>query len=145
MDIWVPPAAEVLVIDPLKVKSVKDAKKAHLSNVFKQPGGRDLMAYLIRSITTLYSSRTAHVEQLGTPWEKLIFSQGLLHLICELFLTLCSVDSNLFDVESIGGQRALLMLSRYAEDRRVRRTSTELLTRLAVKLCNVTSKNTMSK
>ncbi len=139
MDIWVPPKLEANPVDPMSLKSTKGANKTHLSNVFKQPGGRDLMSYLVRSITSLYSSRTAYVEQLGTPWEKMLFSQGLSHLICELFMTLCSVDSNLYEIETVGGQRALLLLSRYSEDRRVRQASTLLLTKLALKLCNVTA------
>jgi hypothetical protein len=95
-------------------------------------GGRDFVQYCTKHIIQVYNNKMALTKVLGTPWERMMLTQGPTTTIAELLLVLCSSDSNLQEVGRLGGQQALLALSRYGETAQVRQQATMLLTKLAV-------------
>jgi hypothetical protein len=97
-----------------------------------EEGGRDLIQYCTKHINQVYNSKTALTKVLGTPWERLMLSQGPTAMIAELLLTVCSSEANLKEVSKLGGEAALHSLSRYGESTQTRQQATMLLTKLAV-------------
>jgi hypothetical protein len=95
-------------------------------------GGRDFVQYCTKHIIQVYNNQMVLKKVVGTPWERMMLTQGPTTTIAELLLVLCSSDSNLQEVGRLGGQQALLALSRYAETAQVRQQATMLLTKLAV-------------
>jgi hypothetical protein len=95
-------------------------------------GGRDFVQYCTKHIIQVYNNKMALTRVLGTPWERMMLTQGPTSTIAELLLVLCSSDANLQEVGRLGGQQALLCLSRYGETATVRQQATMLLTKLAV-------------
>jgi hypothetical protein len=95
-------------------------------------GGRDFVQYCTKHIIQVYNNKMALTRVLGTPWERMMLTQGPTTTIAELLLVLCSSDANLQEVGRLGGQQALLCLSRYGETAQVRQQATMLLTKLAV-------------
>jgi len=95
-------------------------------------GGRDFVSYCTKHLIQVYNNKIALTRVLGTPWERMMLTQGPTSTIAELLLVLCSSDSNLQEVGRLGGQQALLALSRYGESALVRQQATMLLTKLAV-------------
>jgi len=95
-------------------------------------GGRDFVQYCTKHIIQVYNNKMALTRVLGTPWERMMLTQGPTTTIAELLLVLCSSDANLQEVGRLGGQQALLCLSRYGEAAMVRQQATMLLTKLAV-------------
>jgi hypothetical protein len=95
-------------------------------------GGRDFVQYCNKHVIQVYNNKMALTRVLGTPWERMMLTQGPTTTIAELLLVLCSSDSNLQEVGKLGGQQALLCLSRYGETAQVRQQATMLLTKLAV-------------
>jgi len=97
-----------------------------------EQGGRDFMQYCTKHITQVYNSKTAVMRLLGTPWERVMLSQGPTETMAELLLVVCSSDSNLLELTQLGGEQALQSLSQYAERPQVRQQATMLLSKLAV-------------
>lgn len=95
-------------------------------------GGRDFVQYCTKHIIQVYNNKMALTRVLGTPWERMMLTQGPTATIAELLLVLCSSDANLQEVGRVGGQQALLCLSRYGESAQVRQQATMLLTKMAV-------------
>jgi len=100
--------------------------------VISEQGGRDFMQYCTRHIIQVYNSKTAVTRVLGTPWERMMLSQGPTETIAELLLLVCSSDVNLLELERMGGEKALHGLSQYAETPSLRQQATMLLSKLAV-------------
>jgi len=100
--------------------------------VISEQGGRDFMQYCVRHIIQVYNGKTAVTRVLGTPWERVMLSQGPTETIAELLLMVCSSDTNLVELERLGGDRALHGLSQYAESVSIRQQATMLLSKLAV-------------
>jgi len=90
------------------------------------------MQYCTRHIVQVYNGKTAVTRVLGTPWERMMLSQGPTDTIAELLLMVCSSDANLIELERLGGERALHGLSQYAENVSIRQQATMLLSKLAV-------------
>jgi hypothetical protein len=97
-----------------------------------EEGGRDFIQYCTKHVNQVYNNKTALTKVLGTPWERLMLSQGPTTMIAELLLTICSSDVNLAEVSKLGGETALHSLSRYGESTQTRQQATMLLTKLAV-------------
>lgn len=97
-----------------------------------EEGGQDFLQYCSKHILQAYNNKTAYTRVLGTPWERLMMSQGPTPMIVDLLLSVCSSDANLLEVSKLGGQQALHNLSRYGDDNDVRQRATMLLTKLAV-------------
>jgi hypothetical protein len=97
-----------------------------------EEGGKDFIQYCVKHILQSFNNKAALTRVLGSPWERVMMSQGPTPMIVELFLTVCSTDANLTEVASLGGQAALHNLSRYADTNEVRQQATILLTKLAV-------------
>jgi len=97
-----------------------------------EEGGRDFIQYCTRHIQQIYNNKTALTRVLGTPWERVMLSQGPTTTIAELLLMICSTESNLKEVARLGGEQALHALSRYGESTQVKQQATMLLTKLAV-------------
>jgi hypothetical protein len=95
-------------------------------------GGRDFVQYCTKHVIQVYNNKMALTKVLGTPWERMMLTQGPTATIADLLLVLCSSDANLKEVGGLGGQQALLCLSRYGESAQVRQQATMLLTKLAV-------------
>jgi len=100
--------------------------------VVTEEGGKDFIQYCTKHINQVYNSKTALTKVLGTPWERLMLSQGPTTMIAELLLAVCSSDANLKEVSKLGGEAALHNLSRYGESTQARQQATMLLTKLAV-------------
>jgi hypothetical protein len=69
-------------------------------------------------------------------WEQLMFSQGSTAMVGDLLLKACNSDEALIEISKMGGQQALLALSRYGESSRARQQATNLIilmTKLAVR------------
>merc|ERR550537_2010366 len=81
-------------------------------------GGRDFVQYCTKHVVQVYNNKMALTRVLGTPWERMMLTQGPTATIAELLLVLCSSDSNLQEVGKLGGQQALHCLSRYGETAR---------------------------
>jgi len=97
-----------------------------------EEGGRDFIQYCTKHINQVYNNKTALTRVLGTPWERMMLSQGPTSTIAELLLIVCSNDANLKEVSKLGGEPALHSLSRYGESAQIRQQGTMLLTKLAV-------------
>jgi len=97
-----------------------------------EEGGKDFIQYCVKHILQSFNNKAALTRVLGSPWERVMMSQGPTPMIVELFLTVCSTDANLTEVAPLGGQQALHNLSRYADTNEVRQQATILLTKLAV-------------
>lgn len=97
-----------------------------------EEGGRDFMQYCTKHLQQVYNNKTALTRVLGTPWERVMLSQGPTSTIAELVLIVCSTDANLREVNKFGGEMALHALSRFGEDAKIRQQATMLLTKLAV-------------
>jgi hypothetical protein len=97
-----------------------------------EEGGKDFMQYCIKHIIQSFNNQAALTRVLGSPWERVMISQGPTPMIVELFLIVCGSDQNLSEVATLGGQQALHNLSRYADKNEVRQQATILLTKLAV-------------
>lgn len=97
-----------------------------------EEGGRDFIQYCTRHIQQIYNNKTALTRVLGTPWERVMLSQGPTSTIAELLMMICSTESNLKEVARLGGEQALHALSRYGESAQVKQQATMLLTKLAV-------------
>lgn len=97
-----------------------------------EEGGQDFLQYCSKHILQAYNNKTAYTRVLGTPWERLMMSQGPTPMIVDLLLNVCSSDANLMEVSKLGGQQALHNLSRYGDDNEIRQRATMLLTKLAV-------------
>lgn len=95
-------------------------------------GGRDFVQYMSKHLNQAYNNKTALTRVLGSPWERVMLSQGPTETIAELFLKVCSTDMNLAEASRLGGQQALHSLSRYGEEAHIRQQATMLLTKLAV-------------
>jgi hypothetical protein len=95
-------------------------------------GGRDFVQFCAKHLNQAYNNKTALTRVLGTPWERLMLSQGPTTTIGDLLLTACNTDNNLSEVCKIGGQQALHALSRYGESAHIRQQATLYLTKLAV-------------
>ncbi|KAF4704501.1 hypothetical protein FOZ63_027626, partial [Perkinsus olseni] len=121
--------------------------------VAKQEGGRDLIAFMIKHIVNHFGGPNRAMLRLrAPPWDKVLFKEGgvavpalfsfssfggfsavgISLFVAKLFLDACGYDSNLEIIEMLGGQRALLALSRYSEDSIMRQQATVLLTKMAV-------------
>jgi len=97
-----------------------------------EEGGRDFIQYCTKHINQAYNNKTALTKVLGTPWERVMLSQGPTQTIAELLLIVCSTDANLREVKSMGGEASLHSLSRFGESPQVKQQATMLLTKLAV-------------
>jgi hypothetical protein len=97
-----------------------------------EEGGRDFIAYCAKHINQAYNSKTAVTRVLGTPWERMMMSQGPTSTIADLLMVICSSDNNLLEVSKLGGEQALHSLSRHGESSQVKQQATMLLTKLAV-------------
>lgn len=109
------------------------ASDAGAKNALQEEGGRDLVAYLTRHVNQAYNKKTALTRVAGSPWERIMLSQGPTKTIADLLLLVCSSsDDNLSKVGLLGGQAAIANISRYGESTSVRQQATMLLTKLAV-------------
>lgn len=97
-----------------------------------EEGGKDFIQYCTKHIMQSFNNKTALTKVLGSPWERVMMTQGPTPMIVELFLTVCGSDANLKEIAELGGQQALHNLSRYADKNEVRQQATILLTKLAV-------------
>eukprot|EP00747_Dinoflagellata_sp_TGD_P102943 gnl/TRDRNA2_/TRDRNA2_168802_c3_seq1.p1 gnl/TRDRNA2_/TRDRNA2_168802_c3~~gnl/TRDRNA2_/TRDRNA2_168802_c3_seq1.p1 ORF type:complete len:506 (-),score=104.37 gnl/TRDRNA2_/TRDRNA2_168802_c3_seq1:90-1439(-) len=97
-----------------------------------EEGGKDFIQYCTRQIIQTYNNKTALTKVMGTPWERLMLSQGPSATIAELLMAVCSTDKNLLEVGRLGGQQALHSLSRFGETNAMRQKATMLLTKLAI-------------
>jgi hypothetical protein len=97
-----------------------------------EEGGKDFIQYCSKHINQVYNNKTALTRAVGTPWERMMLTQGPTATIAELLLVICSSDSNLQEVSRFGGETALHSLSRFGETSEVRQQATMLLTKLAV-------------
>ncbi|CAD7957194.1 unnamed protein product [Amoebophrya sp. A120] len=97
-----------------------------------EQGGYDLLTYCTKHIIQAFNNKTAMTKVMGSPWERIMMSQGPTPMIVDLYLKVCEVESNLIAVNKIGGHKALHNLSRYGDSTEVRQTATMLLTKLAV-------------
>lgn len=102
--------------------------------VISEEGGKDFMQYCTKHINQVYNNKTALTRVLGSPWERMMLSQGPTVTIAELLIVVCSSDSNLVEISKLGGEQALHSLSRFGEDAKIRQQATMLLTKLAVML-----------
>jgi hypothetical protein len=102
--------------------------------VVTEEGGKDFMQYCTKHINQVYNSKTALTRVVGSPWERVMLSQGPTKTIAELLIVVCSSDANLVEVSKLGGEQALHSLSRYGDTAQVRQQATMLLTKLAVML-----------
>eukprot|EP00437_Effrenium_voratum_P024126 CAMPEP_0181406206 /NCGR_PEP_ID=MMETSP1110-20121109/5153_1 /TAXON_ID=174948 /ORGANISM="Symbiodinium sp., Strain CCMP421" /LENGTH=1066 /DNA_ID=CAMNT_0023528613 /DNA_START=57 /DNA_END=3258 /DNA_ORIENTATION=+ len=100
--------------------------------VISEEGGQDFLRYCCKHITQAYNHKTAMTRVLGSPWERIMLSQGPTSTIAELLIVVCSSDSNLVEVSKLGGEQALHSLSRFGDSAQIRQQATMLLTRLAV-------------
>jgi len=98
----------------------------------KEQGGYDLLSYCVKHIVQAFNNRTAMAKVLGSPWERIMLSQGPTPMMVDLFLKICGQDANLIAVNKIGGHKALHNLSRYGDTVDSRQAATMLLTKLAV-------------
>eukprot|EP00405_Crypthecodinium_cohnii_P049705 CAMPEP_0206604834 /NCGR_PEP_ID=MMETSP0325_2-20121206/49826_1 /ASSEMBLY_ACC=CAM_ASM_000347 /TAXON_ID=2866 /ORGANISM="Crypthecodinium cohnii, Strain Seligo" /LENGTH=479 /DNA_ID=CAMNT_0054119803 /DNA_START=35 /DNA_END=1470 /DNA_ORIENTATION=- len=96
-----------------------------------EEGGKDFIQYCTKHINQVYNNKTALTRVLGTPWERLMLSQGPTLTIAELLLNICSTDANLKEMSRLGGEQALHSLGRYGESAQIRQQATMLLTKLA--------------
>jgi len=97
-----------------------------------EEGGQDFVQYCTKHIIQVYNNKIALTRVLGSPWQRVMLTQGPTSTIAELLLVLCSSDSNLQEVGRLGGQQALHALSKYGETVQTRQQATMLLTKLAV-------------
>uniref|UniRef100_A0A7S2JHE2 Uncharacterized protein n=1 Tax=Zooxanthella nutricula TaxID=1333877 RepID=A0A7S2JHE2_9DINO len=97
-----------------------------------EEGGRDFIQYCTKHLQQVYNNKTAMTRVLGTPWERVMLSQGPTSTIAELLLVICSSDANLKEISKLGGEQALHALSRYGEGAQIRQQATMLLTKMAV-------------
>eukprot|EP00930_Biecheleria_cincta_P042926 TRINITY_DN29538_c0_g1_i1.p1 TRINITY_DN29538_c0_g1~~TRINITY_DN29538_c0_g1_i1.p1 ORF type:complete len:5332 (-),score=1004.55 TRINITY_DN29538_c0_g1_i1:66-16061(-) len=102
--------------------------------VVTEEGGKDFMQYCTKHINQIYNSKTALTRVVGSPWERVMLSQGPTKTIAELLVVVCSSDANLVEVSKLGGEQALHSLSRYGDTAQIRQQATMLLTKLAVML-----------
>ncbi|CAE8609104.1 unnamed protein product, partial [Polarella glacialis] len=100
--------------------------------VVSEEGGKDFMQYCTKHINQVYNNKTALTRILGSPWERVMLSQGPTTTIAELLIVVCSSDANLIMVSKLGGEQALHNLSRYGDGAQIRQQATMLLTKLAV-------------
>ena len=106
-----------------------------------EQGGYDLLGYCVKHLIQAFNNRTAMSQVLGSPWERIMLSQGPTPMIVTLFLQICGQDVNLLAVNRIGGHKALHNLSRYGDSADVRQSATMLLTKLAVILSDKSAQN----
>eukprot|EP00931_Biecheleriopsis_adriatica_P096456 TRINITY_DN7010_c0_g1_i1.p1 TRINITY_DN7010_c0_g1~~TRINITY_DN7010_c0_g1_i1.p1 ORF type:complete len:5389 (-),score=1202.56 TRINITY_DN7010_c0_g1_i1:94-16260(-) len=102
--------------------------------VISEEGGKDFMQYCTKHINQVYTSKTAVTRVLGSPWERVMLSQGPTTTIAELLIVVCSSDANLVELSKLGGEQALHSLSRHGDNAQIRQQATMLLTKLAVML-----------
>ncbi|CAJ1411292.1 unnamed protein product [Effrenium voratum] len=102
--------------------------------VISEEGGKDFMQYCCKHINQAYNHKTALTRVLGSPWERVMLSQGPTATIAELLVVVCSSDANLVEVSKLGGEQALHSLSRFGDSAQIRQQATMLLTKLAVVL-----------
>ncbi|KAF4665375.1 hypothetical protein FOL47_004642 [Perkinsus chesapeaki] len=103
------------------------------SLIAKQEGGRDLIAFMIKHIVKHFGGNSrAMTRVLASPWDKILYKEGVSLFVAKLFLDASGYEDNLEIIEMLGGQRALLALSRYSEDSIMRQQATVLLTKMAV-------------
>jgi len=107
------------------------SSKVSLSN---EQGGYDLLTYCTKHIIQAFNNKTAMTKVLGSPWERIMMSQGPTPMIVDLYFKICSQEANLLAVNRIGGHKALHNLSRYGDTTESRQQATMLLTKLAVLL-----------
>jgi len=98
----------------------------------KEQGAKDFMHYCVKHIIQAYNNKTVLTRVIGTPWERMMLSQGPTATVAELLLTACTSEENLVEMDKLGGQHALHSLSKYGETAQVRQQATMLLTKLAV-------------
>lgn len=115
--------------------------KIALSN---EQGGYDLMTYCSKHIIQAFNNKTAMTKVLGSPWERIMMSQGPTPMIVDLFLKICQMESNLIAINRIGGHKSLHNLSRYGDTTEIRQQATMLLTKLAVILSETTEREAAS-
>ncbi|CAJ1353279.1 unnamed protein product [Effrenium voratum] len=71
--------------------------------VISEEGGKDFMQYCCKHINQAYNHKTALTRVLGSPWERVMLSQGPTATIAELLVVVCSSDANLVEVSKLGG------------------------------------------
>lgn len=102
--------------------------------VISEEGGKDFIQYCCKHINQAYNHKTALTKVLGSPWERVMLSQGPTATIAELLVVVCSSDANLVESSKLGGEQALHSLSRFGDSAQIRQQATMLLTKLAVVL-----------
>ena len=90
------------------------------------------MQFCIKHVMQAYNSKTALTRITGSPWERVMLSQGPAMQVVDLLLSICATDGNLAALNQLGGHRALHNLSRYADSVEVRQQATVLLTKIAL-------------
>lgn len=102
--------------------------------VITEEGGKDFIQYCCKHINQAYNHKTALTRVTGSPWERVMLSQGPTATIAELLVVVCSSDANLVESSKLGGEQALHSLSRFGDSAAIRQQATMLLTKLAVVL-----------
>lgn len=94
-------------------------------------GGLEFVAFCAKHLNQAYSSKSGS-KFIGVPYERTVLKEGPTSTIGDLLLRACSTEGNLSVIGKLGGQQALLGLSRYGETTAVRKQATLYLTKLAV-------------
>jgi hypothetical protein len=67
---------------------------------------------------------------MGTPWEKLLFAEGINLTIAQLLLRVAEFDENLSILEMLGGYKALRDIHGYCESPGLRKRAAEAINKI---------------